>query len=162
MEVVVGTYEELILSYKLVPTEKVIYNTCQTLQYRLPSNRVMIMQVLTILWLNKKWVWAIICWWRQCSSGENCILSLGVHRCRTMVTSRGGHSRYILVGVCRSTSKKGGLRHGHNPKKGGLRHGYNPKKGGLRHGHEWKRGVLGCPGWRWNSTGWRFWHARAS
>ena len=19
-----------------------------------------------------------------------------------------------------------------------------------------------CPGWRWNSTGWRFWHARAS
>ena len=31
----------------------------------------------------------------------------------------GGHSRYILVGVCRSTSKKGGLRHGHNPKKGG-------------------------------------------
>ena len=55
----------------------------------------------------------------------------------------GGHSRYILVGVCRSTSKKGGLRHGHNPKKGGLRHGYNPKKGGLRHGHEWKKGVLG-------------------
>ena len=55
----------------------------------------------------------------------------------------GGHSRYILVGVCRSTSKKGGLRHGHNPKKGGLRHGYNPKKGDLRHGHEWKKGVLG-------------------
>ena len=52
----------------------------------------------------------------------------------------GGHSRYILVGVCRSTSKKGGLRHGHNPKKGGLRHGYNPKKGGLRHGHESKKG----------------------
>ena len=47
------------------------------------------------------------------------------------------------MGVCRSTSKKGGLRHGHNPKKGGLRHGYNPKKGGLRHGHEWKKGVLG-------------------
>ena len=36
------------------------------------------------------------------------------------------------MGVCRSTSKKGGLRHG-----------YNPKKGGLRHGHEWKNGVLG-------------------
>ena len=60
-----------------------------------------------------------------------------------MLIPRGGHSRYILVGVCRSTSKKGGLRHGHNPKKGGLRHGYNPKKGGLRHGHEWKKGVLG-------------------
>ena len=32
----------------------------------------------------------------------------------------GGHSQYILVGVCRSTSKKGGLRHGYNPKKGVL------------------------------------------
>ena len=54
----------------------------------------------------------------------------------------GGHSRYILVGVCRSTSKKGGLRHGHNPKKGGLRHGYNPKKGGgvLGTGTSGKRG----------------------
>ena len=63
----------------------------------------------------------------------------------------GGHSQYILVGVCRSTSKKGGLRHGHNPKKGRLRHGHNPKgggvlgtgtsrkMGGLRHGHESKR-----------------------
>ena len=64
-------------------------------------------------------------------------------RASLMTQSRGGHSRYILVGVCRSTSKKVGLRHGHNPKKGGLRHGYNPKKGGLRHGHEWKKGVLG-------------------
>ena len=39
-------------------------------------------------------------------------------------------SQYILVGVCRSTSKKGGLRHGHNPKKGGARHGHEPKSGG--------------------------------
>ena len=56
----------------------------------------------------------------------------------------GGHSQsqYILVGVCHGTSKKGGLRHGHNPKKGGLRHGHNPKKGGLRHGHESKKGGL--------------------
>ena len=61
----------------------------------------------------------------------------------TAAPGGGGHSRYILAGVCRSTSKKGGLRHGHNPKKGGLRHGYNPKKGGLMHGHEWKKGVLG-------------------
>ena len=52
----------------------------------------------------------------------------------------GGHSQYILVGVCRSTSKKGGLRHGHNPRKGGLRHGHESKKGGLRHGHESKKG----------------------
>ena len=73
-----------------------------------------------------------------------------VHQIRTVVAKHsltprggGGHSWYILVGVCRSTSKKGGLRHGHNPKKGGLRHGYNPKKGGLRHGHESKKGVLG-------------------
>ena len=43
----------------------------------------------------------------------------------------GGHSHYILVGVCRGTSKKGGLRHGHNPKKGGLRHGQNQKGGGV-------------------------------
>ena len=41
--------------------------------------------------------------------------------------SPGGHSQYILVGVCRGTSKKGGLRHGHNPKRGGLRHGHNQK-----------------------------------
>ena len=47
------------------------------------------------------------------------------------------------MGVCRGTSKKGGLRHGHSPKKGGLRHGHESKKGGLRHGHEsTKRGVL--------------------
>ena len=55
----------------------------------------------------------------------------------------GGDSQYILVGVCRSTSKKGGLRHGHTQKKEGLRHGYNPKKGDLKHGHESKKGVLG-------------------
>ena len=54
----------------------------------------------------------------------------------------GGHSPYILVGVCRSTSKKGGLRHGYNPKKGGLKHGHESKKGGLRHGHESKKGGL--------------------
>ena len=45
-------------------------------------------------------------------------------------------------GVCRGTSKKGGLRHGHNPKKGVLGTG-KTKKGGLRHGHEWKKWVLG-------------------
>ena len=56
---------------------------------------------------------------------------------------RGGHSQYILVGVCRGTSKKGGLRHGHNPKKGGLRHGQNQKKGDLMHGQNQKWGVLG-------------------
>ena len=57
----------------------------------------------------------------------------------------GGHSQYILVGVCRSTSKGGGggLRHGHNPKKGGLRHGYNTKRGVLGTGTSRKRGVLG-------------------
>ena len=57
----------------------------------------------------------------------------------------GVHSQYILVGVCRSTSKTGGgggLRHGHNPKKGGLRQGHESKKGGLRHGHESKKGGL--------------------
>ena len=31
-------------------------------------------------------------------------------------------SQYILVGEYRGTSKKGDLRHGHNPKKRGLRH----------------------------------------
>ena len=45
-------------------------------------------------------------------------------------------------GVCRGTSKKGGLRHGHNAKKGGLRHGQNPKNGGLRHRHQSKKGGL--------------------
>ena len=52
----------------------------------------------------------------------------------------GGHSQYILVGVCRSTSKKGGLRHGHNPKRGVLGTG-TIKKGVLGTGR--KRGVLG-------------------
>ena len=42
----------------------------------------------------------------------------------------GGHSQYILVGVCRGTSKKGGLRHWHNLKMGGPRHGHESKKGG--------------------------------
>ena len=50
----------------------------------------------------------------------------------------GGHSQYMLVGVCRSTSKKGGGVLSTGTKKGGLRHGHNPKKGGLRHGHESK------------------------
>ena len=83
-----------------------------------------------------------------------------------MGTFPGGHSQYILVGVCHSTSKKGGLRHGYNPKrgggvlgtgttqkrgdlrhghkskKGGLRRGYNPKNGGLWHGHKSKKGGL--------------------
>ena len=57
----------------------------------------------------------------------------------------GGHSQYIRMGLCRGTSKKGGLRYGHNPKKGGLRHGHESKRGGLRHGHESKKkggGVL--------------------
>ena len=59
------------------------------------------------------------------------------------ISTPGGHSQYILVGVCRSTSKKGGLRHGHNPKRGGgLRHGYNPKKGVLGTGTSRKRGFL--------------------
>ena len=61
-------------------------------------------------------------------------------QCYLVPGGGGGHSQCILVGVCRSTSKKGGLRHGYNPKKGGLRHGYNPKKGGLRHGREWEKG----------------------
>ena len=55
----------------------------------------------------------------------------------------GGHSQYIMVGVCRGTSKKGGLRHGHNPKKGGLAHEYNPKRGVLGTGTSRNRGVLG-------------------
>ena len=46
------------------------------------------------------------------------------------------------MGVCRSTSKKGGIRHGHNPKKGGVLVTGTTQKGGLRHGHE-SRGVLG-------------------
>ena len=45
------------------------------------------------------------------------------------------------MGACRSTPKKGGLRHGHNPKKGGLRHGYNTKKGVLGTGTSRKRRV---------------------
>ena len=48
----------------------------------------------------------------------------------------GGHSQYILVGVCRSTSKKGGLRHGYNPKRGVLGNGHKSKKGGIRHGQK--------------------------
>ena len=55
----------------------------------------------------------------------------------------GGHSQYILVGVCRSTSKNGGLRHGHNQKKGGLRHGTTQNRGVLGTGTSRKRGVLG-------------------
>ena len=54
----------------------------------------------------------------------------------------GGHSQYILVGVCHSTSKKGGLRHIHNPKKGSLRHGHESKKGVLGMGTSRKRGIL--------------------
>ena len=54
-----------------------------------------------------------------------------------------GHSQYILVGVCRGTSKKGGLRHGHNSKKGGPRHGHNPKKGVFGTGMSRKRVILG-------------------
>ena len=57
-----------------------------------------------------------------------------------LVPGGGGTLNIYLLGVCRSTSKKGGLRHGHNPKKGGLRHGYESKKGGLRRGHESKKG----------------------
>ena len=63
----------------------------------------------------------------------------------------GGHSQYILVGVCHSTSKKGGLRHGHNPKRGVLSTGTTQKRGvlgtgttqkggGLKHRHESKKG----------------------
>ena len=37
---------------------------------------------------------------------------------------------HILVGVCRSTSKKGGPTHGHNPKKGFLGTRTTPKRGG--------------------------------
>ena len=54
----------------------------------------------------------------------------------------GGHSQYILVGVCRSTSKKGGLRHGHNPKRGVLGTG-TTQKGGLRYGSK-KGGLKNC------------------
>ena len=56
------------------------------------------------------------------------------------------------MGVCRSTSKKGSLRHGHNPKRGVLGTGTTQKrgvlgtgtsrKGGLRHEHESKKGGL--------------------
>ena len=45
----------------------------------------------------------------------------------------GGHSQCILVGVCRDTSKKGGIRHGHEAKKGGLKLGMGTSR---------KRGVL--------------------
>ena len=44
----------------------------------------------------------------------------------------GGHSQYILVGVCRGTSKKGGLRHGTTQKRGVLDTGTTQKKGGLK------------------------------
>ena len=54
----------------------------------------------------------------------------------------GGHSHYILVGVCRGTSKKGGLRHWHNPKRGVLGMG-KPKRGVLGKRHESKKWVLG-------------------
>ena len=47
------------------------------------------------------------------------------------------------MGVCCSTSKKGGgLRHRHNPKRGSYAR-VQPKKGLLRHGHESKRGEGG-------------------
>ena len=56
----------------------------------------------------------------------------------------GGDSQYILVGVCRGTSKKGGLRHGHNKKGGGvLGTGTTQKRGVLVMGTSPKRGVLG-------------------
>ena len=54
----------------------------------------------------------------------------------------GGHSPYILVGVCRSTSKKGGLRHRHNPKRGVLGTGQARKKGVLGTGQVKKGGSL--------------------
>ena len=54
----------------------------------------------------------------------------------------GGHSQCILVGVCRSTSKKGGHRHGHNPKKGVLGTAQPKKRGVLGTGTSRKRGVL--------------------
>ena len=47
------------------------------------------------------------------------------------------------MGVCRSTSKKGGLRHGHNPKRGVLGTGTTQKRGVLGTGTSGKKGVLG-------------------
>ena len=44
----------------------------------------------------------------------------------------GGHSLYILVGACRSTSKKGVLGTGTGLKRGVLRTGTNLKMGGLK------------------------------
>ena len=54
----------------------------------------------------------------------------------------GGHSQNILVGVCRSTSKKGGgvLGTGTIQKEGVLGTGTTHKRGGLRHGNESKKG----------------------
>ena len=60
------------------------------------------------------------------SSGKAILLFYTV----TCENPGGGHSQYILVGVCHSTSKKGGLRHGNNPKKGVLSTGTTKKRGG--------------------------------
>ena len=48
------------------------------------------------------------------------------------------------MGVCRGTSQKGGLRHGHYPKKGGgvLGTGTSRNRGVLGTGMSRKRGVL--------------------
>ena len=55
----------------------------------------------------------------------------------------GGHSQYILVGVCRSTSKRGALGTGTTQKRGVLGTDTTPKRGVLGTGMSRKRGVLG-------------------
>ena len=48
-----------------------------------------------------------------------------------MVGGGGGHSRYIQVGVCRGTSKRGILGTGTTPKRGDLGTDTTPKRGVL-------------------------------
>ena len=70
-----------------------------------------------------------------------------LHKCWSSPANPGGGggalSIYILVGVCRGTSKKGGLRHGHNPKRGVLGMGTTQKRGVLGTGTSQKKEVLG-------------------
>ena len=65
---------------------------------------------------------------------------VNLHTDETLLVG-GGHSEYILVGVCLAHTN-GGPRCGNIPKKGVLGAGTPPKKGGLRNVHSPKREVL--------------------
>ena len=97
---------------------------------------------------HRQFIWIILFYWRHMhmkSESQTVAHMVCCDHVRFVwqPENPGGHSQYILVGVCRGTSKKGGLRHGHNPKRGVLGTGTTQKRGVLGTGTSQKRGVLG-------------------